>query len=116
MSDAKIIFASDGSHKLQCKKCGFYPCKCPKANAVDPSKFTLKIRLEKNSRGGKTVTVIFELPKNDDYNKDLEKKLKSHCGSGGAYKDGNIEIQGDHREKIKTFLEKLNFKIKFAGG
>ncbi len=77
---------------------------------------TLKVRRETNGRGGKTVTVILELPPNEAYSKELCSKLKTSCGSGGAYKEGRIEIQGDHREKIKTFLEKLGFKVKLAGG
>ena len=81
-----------------------------------PNQHTLKIRLEKNGRGGKTVTVIFELPNNEDYFNDLQKKLKNLCGTGGAYKNNVIDIQGDHREKIKTYLEKLGFKVKLAGG
>jgi len=81
-----------------------------------PNQHTLKIRLEKNGRGGKTVTVIFELPNNEAYFNDLQKKLKNLCGTGGAYKNNVIDIQGDHREKIKTYLEKLGFKVKLAGG
>ncbi len=77
---------------------------------------TLKVRLEKKSRGGKTVTVVFELPLNDAYFEELGKKLKSLCGTGGSFKNNMIEIQGDHREKIKTHLEKLGFKVKLAGG
>jgi translation initiation factor 1 len=80
------------------------------------SQHTLKIRLEKNGRGGKTVTVVFELPSFEVYFKDLEKKLKALCGTGGSFKNNMIEIQGDHREKIKAFLEKLGFKVKLAGG
>ena len=76
----------------------------------------MKIRLEKNGRGGKTVTVIFELPANEPYFKDVEKKLKALCGTGGTYKNNMIEISGDHREKIKVFLEKSGFKVKLAGG
>ncbi len=83
---------------------------------MNPTAHTLKIRLEKNGRGGKTVTVMFELPVNEAYFKDLEKKLKALCGTGGSYKNNMIEIQGDHREKIKAFLEKLGFKVKLAGG
>ena len=74
------------------------------------------MRLEKNGRGGKTVTVIFELPVNAAFFKDLEKKLKALCGTGGAFKNNVIEIQGDHREKVKAFLEKIGFKVKLAGG
>jgi translation initiation factor 1 len=116
MSEPKILYSSDGSHLLLCKKCGFHPCRCPKAGELNPLLYTLKIRLEKNGRGGKLVTVVFELPDNDDYFKGLGQKLKSLCGSGGAYKDKMIEVQGDHREKIKKYLEKLGFKIKLAGG
>lgn len=82
-----------------------------------PSEHTLKVRLEKNKRGGKLVTVIFELPSgSDDYFTGIAKKLKSQCGSGGAYKNSQIEMQGDHREKIKNSLEKLGYLVKLAGG
>ncbi len=116
MSEPKILYSSDGSHLRLCKKCGYDPCRCPKQSDLVPSLYTLKIRLEKNSRGGKMVTVIFELPPNDDYFKHLTQKLKSLCGAGGSFKSSTIEVQGDHREKIKVFLEKLGFKIKLAGG
>lgn len=116
MSEPNIIYSSDGSHKKKCPKCHYHPCRCPKASDLTPQDHTLKIRLEKNGRGGKNVTVVFELPNNDDYFKKLLKKLKSHCGSGGAYKDKRMEIQGDHRDKVKSFLEKIGFKAKFAGG
>lgn len=81
-----------------------------------PSDYTLKIRRETNGRGGKAVTVVFELPDNEAYFKELTSKLKTHCGSGGAFKQSTIEIQGDHRDKMKAFLEKLGFKVKLAGG
>jgi len=116
MSEPKILYSSDGSHLKQCAKCGRPPCACPKAQALVPADHTLKVRRETGGRGGKTVTAIFELPANEAYFKDLATKLKSHCGSGGAFKDGRIEIQGDHRDKVKIFLEKLGFSVKLAGG
>jgi translation initiation factor 1 len=46
----------------------------------------------------------------------LAKSLKQICGSGGTIKDGVIEIQGEHREKIAAHLAKLGYKVKIAGG
>lgn len=116
MSDYEIVYSDDPNFKKRCLKCGKHPCSCPKAQDMVASEHTLKIRLEKNGRGGKTVTVVFELSENEAYFKELEKKLKALCGTGGSMKNKMIEIQGDHREKIKTYLEKLGFKVKLAGG
>lgn len=82
---------------------------------IEPSNVTLKMRLEKNNRGGKVVTVLFELPNNEDYFSNLTKALKSHLGTGGTFKNGRIEIQGDHKLRIQTYLEKMGFKVKLAG-
>jgi translation initiation factor 1 len=48
--------------------------------------------------------------------KELATKLKKICGSGGTVKDGVIEIQGEHREKIAEALKKMGYKVKVAGG
>jgi translation initiation factor 1 len=116
MSDYELVYSDDPNFKKRCLKCGKYPCACPKSSDMVPAQHTLKVRLEKNGRGGKLVTVVFELPKNDEYFKGLVKKLKATCGSGGSYKDNIIEIQGDHRDKVKAFLEQTGFKVKLAGG
>lgn len=116
MTDYEIVYSDDPNFKKRCKVCGKHPCACPKASDLKPGEHTLKVRREVNGRGGKTVTVVFELPQNDPYFSDLTKKLKNACGTGGSFKNNVIEIQGDHREKIKTQLEKLGFKVKLAGG
>jgi translation initiation factor 1 len=90
--------------------------KKPSQTPVVPAEYTLKIRLEKNKRGGKSVSVIFELPQNPDFCKKLCKELKSKCGTGGSVKTDTIEIQGDHRPKLKELLEKKGFQVKLAGG
>ena len=78
---------------------------------IEPKNVSIKMRLEKNGRGGKTVTVLFNLPNNPTYFSDLTKQLKNHCGSGGTFKDGRIEIQGDQKNKIQNFLQLLGFKV-----
>jgi translation initiation factor 1 len=116
MSNYEIVYSDDPNFKKSCPKCHKHPCGCPKFSDLIPSQHTLKVRLEKNGRGGKTVTVVFELPVNEVFFKELEKKLKGLCGTGGSFKNNMIEIQGDHREKVKTYLEKIGFKVKLAGG
>ncbi len=73
-------------------------------------------RVEKNGRGGKTVTVIDGLPKQEIFLRDLCKELKNKCGSGGTYimdkKDGIIEIQGDKRDQIKALFAVKGYKFK----
>ena len=122
-SETRLVYSSDGSHLKLCKKCGEDPCQCSDSPThhveVNPAKTTLKIRLEKNQRGGKLVTVIFELPNNPEYFEAVCKKLKNSCGTGGTFKQegkAQIELQGDQREKAKVFLIKMGFTIKLAGG
>jgi translation initiation factor 1 len=76
----------------------------------------VRIRRETSGRKGKAVTTISGVPRVEAELKVLLKKLKQGCGSGGAVKEGVIEIQGDHREKLKTLLEKEGFTVKLAGG
>ena len=62
----------------------------------------LHIRLEHRARG-KMVTVIGNVAGDAE---ELLRQLKKHCGAGGVVREDNVEIQGDHRERIETFLEK----------
>jgi predicted translation initiation factor SUI1 len=77
---------------------------------------TVKLSRETAGRKGKGVTVVSELPLNDDELKELATRLKNKCGTGGTAKDGRIEIQGDHRDKVAQELEALGYKVKRAGG
>ena len=79
-------------------------------------KFVAIFRIEKNGRGGKTVTVIDNLPKTEIFLRDLCKELKTRCGVGGTYslegKEGLIEIQGDKRVQIKRIFDSKGYKYK----
>ena len=77
---------------------------------------TIYLHRESSGRSGKAVTLVKKLVLTEEDMKALAKKLKSECGTGGTVKDGKIEIQGEHREKIAIVLQKLGYKVKIAGG
>ena len=87
-----------------------------RANSLPPQQQTVYLHRESKGRGGKAVTLIKGLVLSDGQLSALTKKLKQTCGSGGTVKDGVIEIQGEHREKIADTLQKLGYKVKVAGG
>ncbi|MDQ7003796.1 MAG: translation initiation factor [Ghiorsea sp.] len=82
----------------------------------NPNKQGVRIMRESKGRGGKSVSVITGLNLKADELKKLGKVLKAQLGTGGAIKQGNIEIQGDHREKLLELLAKQDIKAKIAGG
>lgn len=71
---------------------------------------------ESKGRGGKTVTLVKNLQLAPDDLRALAKLLKQVCGTGGTVKDGVIEIQGEHREKIAVVLREQGYRVKLAGG
>ncbi len=84
--------------------------------SIPPQQQTVYLHRESSGRGGKAVTLVKKLILSEDDLKALAKKLKNECGTGGTIKDGVIEIQGEHREKIAMVLQKLGYKVKIAGG
>ena len=80
------------------------------------SKQGIHVRLDRKGRGGKSVTLIEGLRLSYAEKESLLKQLKARLGTGGAIKDFNLEIQGDHRDAVIAFLEALNFRPKRSGG
>lgn len=70
----------------------------------------LKIRLETKQRGGKKATLVAGFIGKTDDLETLAKKLKNHCGTGGSIVDGEILIQGDMVQKVKSFLQAQGYK------
>jgi translation initiation factor 1 len=63
-------------------------------------------------RYGKVVTIVEGINASDIDIDDLARQLKTKCASGGTVKDGNIELQGDHKRKVEQVLQELGFPIK----
>jgi translation initiation factor 1 len=84
--------------------------------SLPPQQQNVYLHRDSKGRGGKSVTLVKNLVLSEDNLKELSKQLKQACGSGGTVKDGQIEIQGEHREKIAEFLRELGYKVKIAGG
>jgi translation initiation factor 1 len=76
----------------------------------------VRIRRETKGRKGKGMTTVTGLALPEKALKDLCSQLKKMCGTGGALKNGVIEIQGDNRDKIKAALEQLGHTVKLSGG
>ena len=81
-----------------------------------PEKQDLRVWLDRKHRGGKTVTLVKGFIGSDDDLQELGRMLKSRCGVGGSAKDGEIIIQGDHRDRVVELLTKAGYRCKKAGG
>ena len=83
---------------------------------VPPNQQNLKIEASRKGRGGKTVTVISGFQEKPETLATLAKQLKAQCGTGGTVKDNEIEIQGEHKQKLLEIITKLGYKAKISGG
>lgn len=77
-----------------------------------PARITAKLRMETKGRGGKVVTVVYGLPQNAAFVKALSQELKRTCGTGGTAGDGEVELQGDVRERVREALVKRGYVVK----
>lgn len=88
----------------------------PSSKAAGSGPARVRVGREVSGRGGKGVSVITGLPLDAAALEDLATRLKKLCGAGGAARDGVIEIQGDHRDRLVTELCKLGYDAKRSGG
>ncbi|HDS1819302.1 translation initiation factor Sui1 [Pseudomonas putida] len=110
-----LVFSTDaGRHCPDCSQ-PVDACIC-KQQIIPQGDGIARVRRENKGRGGKTVTTVTGVPLPLDQLKELATTLKRRCGTGGALKDGVIEIQGDHVELLIDELTKQGFKAKKSGG
>lgn len=83
---------------------------------LEPSEQKLKVLIDRKQRKGKEVTLIEGFVGSAEDLKDLAKMLKQKCGVGGSAKDGDILIQGNHRDKIMDILKNEGYQVKRVGG
>ena len=76
----------------------------------------LRVLIDRKQRKGKEVTLIEGFVGSEDDLKELGKWLKQKCGGGGAVKDGDIMVQGNHRDKIMSLLKDEGYGVKRVGG
>ncbi|WP_417581309.1 translation initiation factor Sui1 [Nitrincola sp.] len=114
-----LVYSTEsGKH---CPECSQPLAECVCEQLAEQSRLAtldgiVRIRREVAGRKGKGVTTVNGIPLAEAELKQLAKKIKQRCGTGGSVKDGIVEIQGDQRELIKSILEAEGFKVKLAGG
>jgi translation initiation factor 1 len=96
-----IVYSTSGSYKA--------PTEEEEIISIPFNQQRPTIKLDKKHRGGKTVTLIEGLQMNYEDLEDFSKQLKTFCGGGGSAKNGEIIIQGDHRDKVLQWFLKKGF-------
>jgi translation initiation factor 1 len=91
-------------------------CKSAKGKPLRPDAGAVRVSRQTQGRAGKAVTVISGLPLTADALDALATDLKRRCGSGGTTRDGLIEIQGEHRDRLVEELIRRGFAAKRSGG
>lgn len=108
MSEDNLVYSTDGGRVEKTKQ-------GPAGGKAFSDGF-VRVKRETKGRKGKGVITIAGIAEDNATLKKIAATLKKKCSTGGAVKDGIIEIQGDQRDVIKAELEKLGYKVKFAGG
>jgi translation initiation factor 1 len=121
----RLVYSSDAGRVSTCPTCGlpYKHCVCEQGEKQPGNTAfnkrndgIVRVQRDRKGRGGKTVTVITGIPADQNAIAALAQQLKKLCGSGGTVKEGTIEIQGDHCDKVQAKLTEMGYKVKRAGG
>ena len=111
-----LVYSTDSGRTCPGCRQALAACVCGK-RVIPAGDGVVRVSRETKGRKGKGVTLIKGLPLDDAALTALAKQLKAQCGSGGTVKDGVIEVQGDHIERVMEALKKAgSWPIKRAGG
>jgi translation initiation factor 1 len=115
-ADSVLVYAS-GQGGI-CPGCGkpVGACACRAPGGAPRGDGIVRIARETKGRKGKGVTLVTGLPLDGEGLAELARQLKQCCGSGGTVRDGVIEIQGDHRDRLEEELRGRGYRVKRAGG
>ncbi|MBI5277405.1 MAG: translation initiation factor Sui1 [Burkholderiales bacterium] len=115
-SSGGLVYSTDGGRMCpECRK-PVAQCICGVAPPPASADGIVRVSRETKGRGGKAVTVVRGLGMDADALERIGKQLKAACGSGGTVKDGVVEVQGDHRDKVMALLQSQGHKVNRAGG
>ena len=87
----------------------------PQVETLPPAKQDLRVWRDSKQRGGKVVTLVKGFVGSDEDLAELGRMVKKKCGVGGSVKDGEIIVQGDHRDRIVEILAQAGYRCKKAG-
>lgn len=122
MPEQRVVYDSAIGRTDRCSFCKrrLEACVCPnRQKAATPPRGDGIVRVSRDRKGrrGKTVTVVTGLPGGAAALEEVAGVLKRLCGSGGTVtEDGQVEVQGDHRERVAARLSELGHRVKLAGG
>lgn len=114
--ESRTVYSTE--HGTMCPMCSkpLAACICRQGPRRPAGDGTVRVGRETQGRKGKGVTVITGVPLEHEALQQLATQLKQSCGAGGTLKDGVIEIQGDHRDRIVEALLKRGYRVKRSGG
>lgn len=111
-----LVYSTDAGRMCPACRQPVAHCICKLAAAVPATDGVVRVQRETKGRGGKAVTLVRGVPLAAGALAALGKQLKAACGSGGTVKDGAIEVQGDHVERVMGLLQGQGYKVKRSGG
>ena len=115
-SSGGLVYSTDSGRMCPDCRQPMAGCRCSATPVRAPSDGVVRVSRETKGRAGKGVTLVKGVPLDATALTVLGKQLKAACGSGGTVKDGVIEVQGDHCERVIELLKAQGYVVKRAGG